>query len=365
MYEIMGTQLITDILLTAWDILGDVSPWLVASFIMAGLLRQFLDPAKFQRALGNRGLPAIIKATLSGMLLPICSCGVIPLGLGMYYTGAYLGPTLAFMVATPIINPAAILLAYGLLGPQIATIYLAAGFVVPIVIGMVGNMFAGDEIHAPGMDVQIERSSLEGEEAISISEKMLIGFKWGMFELGTMVGKYIVFGVLLAGILIAAIPQHLIQGYLGNPGMISILGIAVLGSVIYVCAVGHIPLVAALVATGAAPGVAITFLMTGAATNLPELISIYKMIGKRAVVIYSSLVVFSSLIIGWLTNQYLLPGFVPFYNLDKGQSAIGMANRLIVSVPEPIQVVCSIIILLLFLRAYKPFITTFWQKVEA
>ena len=87
--------------------------------------------------------------------------------------------------------------------------------------------------------------------------------------------------------------------------MISILGIAVLGSVIYVCAVGHIPLVAALVATGAAPGVAITFLMTGAATNLPELISIYKMIGKRAVMIYSSLVVFSSLIIGWLANQYL------------------------------------------------------------
>ncbi|MGB3226281.1 MAG: efflux transporter SaoE [Desulforhopalus sp.] len=358
-------HLITDILLTAWDILGDVSPWLVVSFVMAGLLRQFLDPAKFQRALGNKGLPAVIKATLSGMLLPICSCGVIPLGLGMYYTGAYLGPTLAFMVATPIINPAAILLAYGLLGPQIATIYLIGGFLVPIAIGIIGNLLAGDEIHAPGMDAQIEQANLEGEEKISISEKVSIGFKWGMFELGTMVGKYIVFGVLLAGILIAAIPQHLIQGYLGNPGMISILGIAILGSVIYVCAVGHIPFVAALVATGAAPGVAITFLMTGAATNLPELISIYKMIGKRAVMIYSSLVVFSSLIIGWLTNQYLLPGFIPFYNLDKSQNAIGLANRLIVSVPEPIQTACSIVILLLFMRAYKPFAASFWQKAMA
>lgn len=361
----MVSTLPADIVLTAWDILCDVSPWLVASFIMAGLLRQFLDPAKFQRALGNRGISAIIKATLSGMLLPICSCGVIPLGLGMYYTGAYLGPTLAFMVATPIINPAAILLAYGLLGPEIATIYLIAGFLVPIAIGLAGNMLAGEELHAPGMDVQIEQATLAGEEKVSIGARLLIGFNWGMFELGTMVGKYIVFGVALAGVLIVAIPQHLIQGYLGDPGMISIFGIAVLGSAIYVCAVGHIPLVAALVAAGASPGIAITFLMTGAATNLPELISIYKMIGKRAMLIYSCLVVSISMFIGWLTNQLLLPGFVPFYNLEKGQGAIGLANRLIVSVPEPVQIGCSVIILLLFLRAYRPQMLTLWRRVEA
>jgi hypothetical protein len=356
---------ISDILDTAWDILNDVSPWLVASFIMAGVLRQFLNPAKFQKALGNRGLPAIIKATISGMLLPICSCGVIPLGLGMYYTGAYLGPTLAFMVATPIINPAAVLLAYGLLGPEIATIYLVSGFLVPVLIGSIGNILAGREIHAPGMDEQIEQADLEEEERLPIAERLLIGLRWGIFELGTMVGKYIVFGVVLAGILIAAIPQDLIQGYLGNPGMISIAGIGALGAVIYVCAVGHIPLVAALVASGASPGIAITFLMTGAATNLPELISIYKMIGKRAALLYSSLVVSASMLIGWLANQWLLPGFIPFYNLDKGRSAIGLANHLIVAVPEILQIACSVFILLLFLRAYKPLWKVFSKKAAA
>lgn len=361
----MLQNLLVDIVRTAWDILCDVSPWLIASFIMAGLLRQFLDPAKFQRALGNRSTTAIIKATLSGMLLPICSCGVIPLGLGMYYTGAYLGPTLAFMVATPIINPAAVLLAYGLLGPEIATIYLLAGFVVPVIIGLAGNMLAGAELHAPGMDVQIEQAVLEGEEDPGIGTKLLIGFTWGVFELGTMVGKYIVLGVALAGVLIVAIPQHFIQGYLGNPGMISIFGIAVLGALIYVCAVGHIPLVAALVAAGASPGIAITFLMAGAATNLPELISIYKMIGRRAMLIYSGLVVSLSMLVGWLTNRLLLPDFVPFYNLEKGQEAIGLANRLIVSVPEPLQIACSVAILLLFIRAYKPQMLTLWRRVEA
>ena len=357
--------ILSDIALTAWDILSDVAPWLVLSFIVAGLLRQFLDPARFQRALGNKGLPAIIKATLSGMLLPICSCGVIPLGLGMYYTGAYLGPTLAFMVATPIINPAAILLAFGLLGPEIATLYLVAGFLVPVGIGVIGNFMAGDELHAPGMDSQADVTSLDGGEPVMLWERLVIGLKWGIFELGTMVGKYIILGVLLAAVLIALIPHHLIQAYLGDPGLISIAGIAVIGSVIYVCAVGHIPFVAALVASGAAPGIAITFLMTGAATNLPELISIYKMIGKRTVLIYSSFVVTCSVFIGWLANQLLLPDFVPFYNLDRGKQAIGLANMLIVSVPDELQTLCSIVIVLLFFRAYRPLFTTCLKRVTA
>lgn len=361
----MLRNLVEDSLYTAWDILNDVSPWLVVSFILAGILRQFLNPAAFQKALGNRRVTALVKAALSGMLLPICSCGVIPLGLGMYYSGAYLGPTLAFMVATPIINPAAVFLAYGLLGPEIATIYVIAGFVVPLIIGMIGNLLAGDEIHAPGMDAQIEQAGFADEQRLPLYKQVLAGLNWGVCELGTMTGKYIVWGVILAGILIAVIPQHIIQGYLGSPGMISVFGIAVMGAIIYVCAVGHIPFVAALVASGAAPGIAITFLMTGAATNLPELISIYKMIGKRAAIIYSSMVVASSILIGWLANQWLMPGFMPFYNLDRGREAIGLANRLIVSVPEPLKNVCAIVIVLLFFRAYKPLMFFRDKRVKA
>lgn len=359
------TGLLYNILLTAWQILGDVSPWLMASFIIAGLFRQFLDPARFQRALGNRGIGAILKATFSGMLLPICSCGVIPLGLGMYYTGAYLGPTLAFMVATPIINPAAVLLAYGLLGPEIATIYLVAGFLVPIFIGILANIWAGNELHAPGLDQEIQQAVFAEQEKTSLAQRLSLGLSWGVLELGTMVGKYIVLGVVLAGVLIAATPQHIIQSYLGNAGMISIAGIALLGAIVYVCAVGHIPLVAALVASGASPGIAITFLMTGAATNLPELISIGKMIGKRAVLCYSGMVVSSSMLIGWLTNQMLLPGFEPFYNLDRGRTAVGLANMLIVSAPEWLQTVCSLLVLLLFLRAYRPVFASFNKWITA
>lgn len=350
----MIADLLQKVILTSFDILNGASVWLVISFILAGLMHSLLSPDRLHRMLGNKKTSSLVKATISGMLLPICSCGVIPLGLGLYYSGAYLGPTLAFMTATPIINPAAILLAYGFLGPQIATIYLIAGFVVPMLIGLAGNALGGRELHAPGMENPVEMVELESGEKVTLAQKLSSGLHWGFFDMGVSVSKYVCFGMLLAGLLITLIPPSLIQQYLGNPGMISLLGIAALGAIMYVCAVGHIPFIAALIASGAAPGLAITFLMTGAATNLPELISMYKMIGKRTVIIYASFLTLSSFAIGYLTNLYLLPGFVPFFDLSQTRHTIGLANNLIFAAPVLLRYICSAVVIALGLYAIWP-----------
>jgi len=82
---------------------------------------------------------------------------------------------------------------------------------------------------------------MERSDGIGLRQKLTSGLHWSFLELGVMVSKYIVLGVLLAGLIIAVVPRAMIQEYLGNPGMISLAGIAVLGAVMYVCAVGHIP----------------------------------------------------------------------------------------------------------------------------
>jgi uncharacterized membrane protein YraQ (UPF0718 family) len=342
------------VLQSALEILNDASAWLVMSFVLAGMLHHLVRPDRWQRALGNPRFSSIVKAAVSGMLLPICSCGVIPLGLGLYYSGAYLGPTLAFMAATPIVNPAAILLAYGLLGPQIATIYLLGGFFLPLVIGWLGNALAGPELQAPGFDSEEAPQILESDAEVSLGEKLLSGLHWGFMDLGVMVSRYIVIGVFLAGLLLGLVPRSIIHEYLGDPGMISLTGIAILAAVMYVCAVGHIPFIAAVVAAGAAPGVAITFLMTGAATNLPELISIYKIIGRRSTVIYCGTVVGASLAVGYLANMLLMPDFVPVFDQDRAARTIGLANLLVFSTPKIVEYLCSGIILALFARSWWP-----------
>jgi len=352
---------IRNIFLSAIHILNGASVWLVISFILAGILHEFLEPDKFQKVLGNKKLSSIIKATLSGMLLPICSCGVIPLGLSMYYSGAYLGPTLAFMTATPIINPIAVILCFGLLGPEIGTIYLVCGFLLPVLIGILGNSFSGDElsigneVYAGGQRVLLE------EEKLKPHERIVSGMHWVLNDMGMVVSKYVIIGMVAAGFLLTVFPSEVIEHYLGNPGVLSLGSIAVLAGIMYVCAVGHIPFIAALIASGAAPGVGIVFLMAGTATNLPELVSIYKIIGKRAVILYSGTIMISAFAVGALTNKWLMPGFKPAINFNQTTHTIEVVNKLLFVAPDGVKYICSCIIFLLFIKAVKPDLL---QKVE-
>lgn len=96
------------IIASTWNMLNSSSPWIIFSFLVAGLLHEFLKPEKIQKtAIGSGKISGVFWTTISGMFIPICSCGTIPLGISMYYSGAYLGPTLAFMTSTPMINPIA------------------------------------------------------------------------------------------------------------------------------------------------------------------------------------------------------------------------------------------------------------------
>lgn len=260
------------ILNSSWNMLNSSSGWMIFSFIVAGVLHEFLKPEKVQKtAIGSSRVSGVFWTTISGMFIPICSCGTIPLGISMYYSGAYLGPTLAFMTSTPMINPIALLLAFGLLGKEVAIIYLITGFVAPMIIGIVANRFAKDELHI-GMKrqkdeaaIQIDTDEEDGSEPMiqlefeepGFWEKIKSGLRWSLTELSVTISKYTVTGMLIAGVLFNIVPQSFIQDYLGNPGFVSLFGITVVAALMYVCAVGHIPFIAALVASGAAPGVEI------------------------------------------------------------------------------------------------------------
>ncbi|MGL4796546.1 MAG: efflux transporter SaoE [Paraclostridium sp.] len=344
---------IKDILMSSINILNGASGWLVISFVIAGLLHNIITPQRFQKALGNNKLSSIFKSTVSGMLLPICSCGVIPIGISMYYSGAYLGPVLAFMTSTPIINPIAIVLSLGLLGPKITIIYVISGFVVPMIVGVLGNMFGKNEVCISQDDDEDEVAIVLEDEKRSFYENIVDGLKWSFGDLALTISKYVIIGMLVAGFITTVFPSSIIQKYLGNPGVLSLGSISILACVMYVCAVGHIPFIAALVASGASPGIAITFLIAGAATNLPELISIYNVIGKRAVIIYSTTLTACSLVIGYITNK-LLVGTTSSLDVQSTQTSINIANKIMLNIPEPMKYLCSFIIFVFFIRAILP-----------
>lgn len=331
-----------DVLESFIIMLNGAGYWMLLSLFVAGCLHEFLTPETLAKSsLGTTRITGVLWATLVGMLIPICSCGSIPLGIGLYRSGAYLGPTLTFMTSSPMINPIAVVLCYGLLGPKIATVYLITGFVAPMIIGIVANKFAGDELYFKREETEQPQGRILLEmEKPSVISRLLSGLRWAFTELAMMIGKYTVTGMLFASLIFSLIPQTAIQRYLGDPGFISLLGITVIAAIMYVCAIGHIPFIAAIVASGAAPGVAITFLMAGAATNISELISISKMIGKRAAWMYFALVVSISNVVGYITNR-IFPDFVPVLNYDAATHSVSTANAFIIEMPMWFKYICS------------------------
>lgn len=240
---------------TAWSMLDSSSSWVIFSFIVAGLLHEFIKPEQMQKtAIGSTKFTGVLWSTLTGMMLPICSCGTIPLGISMYYSGAYLGPTLTFMTSTPMINPLAVVMCWGLLGPEITIIYVITGFIGPMLIGIIANKFAGDELHIAlrqkkygegevsvklEMDGDDDEGSLGGMiqlefEEPSFWDKIKTGLRWSATELAVTVSKYSITGMLMAGLLFTIVPQSFIHDYLGQPGVISLMGIAVIAALMYV-----------------------------------------------------------------------------------------------------------------------------------
>ncbi|WP_300408942.1 efflux transporter SaoE [Lagierella sp.] len=341
---------IKEIILRSVELLNGASTWLVFSYIIAGVMRNIISPVRLQRSLGNTKFSSILKITFYSMVLPICSCGSVPLGISLYYSGAYAGPTLAFLASSPVLNPAALILSFGLLGKEIAIINIIAGLILPIVIGVIGNLVAGPELRNEMVAQEISEIDFELEKKKSIKVKILEGMEWVRTDFALTLSKYVVLGMLFGGFILTVFPESFIQKYLGNPGLLSLWNVGVLASLMYVCAVGHIPLIAALIASGASPGAAITFLMAGAATNIPEIISIAKMIGKRTAAIYTLVISAFAMLVGYITNQLLMPGFQRQMEYDKVTNAISYANHVLLSFPNWVKYLCSAIVFYFFLK---------------
>ena len=323
----------------AAGLLLDAAFWIVVSLAVGGIIHEYLNTEVARRVMRSSGPASVVAGMGLGAMLPICSCGVIPLTASFYLSGARLAAVMAFTVATPVINPAAVVLSYALLGPELTLAYVAFGLTAPVAVGYLTERWAGAGASPQGPRQPACCCTAAAPAAAPLSvprhaERLRRSMRWAFGELGPMLGFYIGIGIVLAGLLSAVVPAGWISNYLGGSApFVSLLLIALFGASIYVCAVAHIPLVAAMLAAGAGPGAAIVFLVTGAATNLPEIIALRRVLGTRIVAVYVGSVVALSVLAGWLVNLWLVdyqPMLDPLASIEYGD----IAARLTPVVPE-------------------------------
>jgi uncharacterized membrane protein YraQ (UPF0718 family)/copper chaperone CopZ len=276
-------------------LVNEMSPYLLLGFLFAGILRVVFPRKMITRYMGQNNFRSVFNASLLGVPMPLCSCGVLPAGIGFYRNGASRGPTISFLISTPQTGVDSILATYSLLGLPLAIIRP----VVALVTGLVGGVL-GNAAERNGKDEK-EKSN-EGEVHYERSVKEL--FRYGFVELIQDISKWLVIGMLVAALLSVLIPGDFFTSTISSEYLAMILMLA--ASVpLYICATGSIPIAAVLLMKGLAPGAALVLLMAGPATNIATMAVIGNTLGKRSLWVYLGTIIGGALFFGILVNEFL------------------------------------------------------------
>ena len=281
-------------ILELWGLTKDMSPYLLLGFLIAGVLSVVISPASVQKNLGGKGLFPIVKASLFGIPLPLCSCGVIPVATSLYKHGANRSATTSFLISTPQTGVDSILVTYSLLGPIFAIFRPIAA----LLAGILGGLAV--ELSDNGSESNVKPAEDADHGDKSIFRRI---YEYGFISLPQDIGKPLILGIVVAAMISLVIPDDFFASYLGT-GFMGLIIIMFAGIPIYVCATASVPIALALMNIGLSPGAAFVFLMTGPATNAATISTVWKILGKKTAFIYLAAVSGCSLVAGLVINLF-------------------------------------------------------------
>ena len=289
-----------------------MSPYILFGLIFAGILHEIIPDTIVTKHLGNENILSVIKSTIFGIPLPVCSCGVIPLATSIKKSGASKGATLSFLISTPITGVDSILATYGMFG-WIFTIYrVFTSMIIATIAGILANTLDKDvpkpafSTFAPpktGFSATSPKpqetnsccSNTNQEKKERFSMKKVFTYSFG--TLLKDIAKPLFYGLILGAIITIAIPQNLSEILMDNNWMSYLIAIAI-AVPLYVCATASLPIAAALIIAGVSPGAAFVFLTAGPATNTVTIGVVKTMLGKTSLYIYLGTITLGSILFG-------------------------------------------------------------------
>jgi hypothetical protein len=277
-------DILWNIVVEFWEVLAEMAPFLLLGFLVAGVLSVFLSARLVERYLGGGGLWAVVKASAFGVPLPLCSCGVIPVSASLRRHGASRAATTSFLISTPQTGVDSIAVTYSLMGGPFALLRPLFALVSGVLGGLAVALTGGEGNAAEGSEAAGHAHPDADDE--NGGNRFVRIFTYGFGALPRDIGRSLLIGLLIAGVISAVVPQNFFVDAVG-PGIWQILLLMAAGIPVYVCATASVPIAAVLVLQGgASPGAALAFLMTGPATNAATIATIWKVMGRRTAIIY-------------------------------------------------------------------------------
>ena len=277
---------------------NEISIYLLFGFIVAGILYVFFPESVIRRHLGRDSFRSVIKSTLFGIPLPLCSCGVVPVAASLRKSGASKGSTISFLIATPQVGADSFMITYSLLGWVFALFRIVASLVTALAAGIMVNILGRN---GPDQPEIVLPDDAVPQESYYKRLKSIPGYI--EYDLLGSLANALLMGIIAAGIISALIPDGFFEKHLDSD-FLSMLLMLVVGIPIYVCAAASTPVAASLIMKGISPGAALVFLLTGPATNAMTILTVFKVLGKKSTVVYLSAIALISLLLGYLLNIF-------------------------------------------------------------
>lgn len=296
-----------DNLATAMSFFIEIAVELIVLFIgitfLVGLIQEYVPGETIKRALGGRHriLGSFLGAGF-GALTPFCSCSTIPLLLGMLNAGVPFASAMAFLFASPLLNPVIVSLFILLMGWKITALYFAVTFLAAIVIGLMLDSLG---FAAQVKSVAAVRGCCDCEQAEDAKSRVQRSARFA-FSLFRQLVPYLLLGAGIGAFIHGFVPTELISSIAGSGNPFAVPVAAIIGVPIYIRAETMIPIGLALIEKGMGTGAVLALVIGGAGASIPELTLLSAIFKRKMLAAFVLTIIAIAVAVGYLANWLAL-----------------------------------------------------------
>lgn len=278
--------------------------FILLSVLIFGIsyIQSFFPPERTKKILGRfSGVTANILAALLGTVTPFCSCSSIPLFIGFTNAGLPIGVSFSFLISSPLVDLASILLLASIFNWKIAIAYVLVGLILAVVGGSSISYLKLEKYVEPfvynNKVMEIPQEELSRADRVEFAREQV----WDIIN---KVWLYILIGVGIGAGIHNWIPQEMITSLLGGDNLFSVPLATLIGIPMYADIFGTLPIAEALVFKGAGLGTVLAFMMGVTALSLPSIIMLKKVVKSKLLFIFVGIVAFGIIVVGYLFNAF-------------------------------------------------------------
>lgn len=276
---------------------------LLSTLIFAiSYVQSFFPPERTRRILGRfSGVWANTLGALLGTITPFCSCSSIPLFIGFTSAGLPIGVTFSFLISSPLVDLASVILLASVFNWKIAIAYVLVGLVLAVIGGTVISALKLERFVEPF----VYGAQLADADLPELTRRDRVSFAWlAVVDIVKKVWPYVLGGVGIGAVIHGWIPESFISTVLGESNPFSVVMATFVGVPMYADIFGTLPIAEALAAKGVGIGTVLAFMMAVTALSLPSLIMLKKVVKTPLLATFFGIVVVGILVIGYTFNAF-------------------------------------------------------------